>query len=51
MILFKFNSIHLQIPAFRGSILVLTGDHWKYVRSQLTPAFTSGKLKAVSAEL
>lgn len=29
------------------SILNLTDDHWKYVRSALSPTFTQGKLKMV----
>lgn len=28
-------------------IFMLQGDHWKHVRSLLTPTFTSGKLKQV----
>ena len=30
-----------------SGILNLTGEHWKYVRSSLSPTFTQGKLKQV----
>ena len=30
-----------------SNLLGITGDHWKHVRSTLTPTFTSGKLKQV----
>ena len=29
------------------SLLNLSDDHWKYVRSTLSPTFTQGKLKGV----
>lgn len=41
-----------RILSFGGpldhSVLNLTDDHWKYVRSALSPTFTQGKLKKVS---
>ena len=32
---------------FKYQIFLLQGEHWKHVRSLLTPTFTSGKLKQV----
>ena len=29
-------------------LLRIEGDHWKYVRSVLTPTFSSGKLREVT---
>ncbi|XP_053974628.1 cytochrome P450 9e2-like [Hylaeus volcanicus] len=34
-------------PFFSSNLLLLRGDRWKEVRSLLTPAFTSSKLKAM----
>ena len=34
-------------PPFDKMLTVLTGEHWKHVRSLCTPTFTSGKLKRV----
>ncbi|XP_075237076.1 cytochrome P450 9e2-like [Lycorma delicatula] len=34
-------------PYIENMILNLKGQHWKYVRTQMTPAFTSGKLKSM----
>lgn len=30
---------------FSNALTVISGDHWKNVRSTISPAFTSGKLK------
>ena len=37
----------LGTGAFERTIMRLTGEHWKHVRSQISGAFTSGKLKQV----
>ena len=34
-------------PILTHNLLELQGDHWKHVRSTLTPVFSSGKLKQV----
>lgn len=36
--------------ALDDGMFSLEGDHWRHVRAQLSPAFTSGKLKMVSGE-
>ena len=33
---------------FKYQIFSMQGDHWKHVRSLITPTFTSGKLKQVN---
>ena len=34
-----------------SSLLTIKDDHWKHVRSLLTPTFTSGKLKQVNTNV
>ena len=49
----EFNSMPNRQDLFFGTIFdkfmsALTDDHWRHVRSSLSPTFTSGKLKLVS---
>ncbi|KAK7087493.1 cytochrome P450 3A4-like [Littorina saxatilis] len=48
----KFGYFHNRMPQkimdfkpWKDNLLQLRDDHWKYVRSQLSPTFSSGKLK------
>ena len=50
----EFNSMPNRRSLFFGMLFdkfmtALTDDHWRHVRSSLSPTFTSGKLKLVSA--
>lgn len=37
--------------AFDCMLTLLKGDHWRHVRSQMSPAFTTGKLRMMSNEI
>ena len=44
------NKKHLETNFLRNVVSVLTDDHWRRVRAQITPAFTTGKLKKVPSK-
>ena len=44
------NKKHLETNFLRNMVSVLTDDHWRRVRAQITPAFTTGKLKKVPSK-
>ncbi|CAG5123574.1 unnamed protein product [Candidula unifasciata] len=35
-------------PPFKENMLMLKGEHWKHVRSMVSPAFSSGRIKRMS---
>lgn len=40
-----------KIDPLTGSLLLLNGERWRHLRSKLSPAFTSGKLKGMFSTL
>jgi len=40
-----------ELPVFRKMVFVLHDQEWKDVRSSITPAFSSGKIKKVKVQL
>ncbi|KAL8604082.1 hypothetical protein ACOMHN_024907 [Nucella lapillus] len=41
----RISSSRLNMKPWKDGLTQLTGDHWKHVRSTLSPTFSSGKMK------
>ena len=48
---FDLNNDVLVNKYVSNMLIAMTGDKWKYTRNTLSPIFTSGKLKAMTAML
>jgi len=47
LIFMFFQSFEIKTKVMRKWLIMMKGQEWKDVRSSVTPAFTSGKIKRV----